>query len=305
MDADNKKEYKRYIELSYFMLILLLSFSLFLFSGCSNTKQVPEQKASHVIRIVTDYREDDLGYQQLFTFAQSLAEISDGALEARLYQSGEWSKAESFIEYLDCESIEMACISISQAIDLQPMYAIYEQPYLFYNLQAVENYVLGNAAQTALNLLPASYHGVGWVANGYNYFVQKQSLQSVSYGTLQHLLQICELSDAMVYDVQAQYSLYPLIASSKWWNTLTELEQAWIQESFEKSLEYILNYQKETLPQQMTEDGIILQSVLPAELSKYTEQWISQREAYFASRSDVLTAYWRPAVMTTIIGKET
>lgn len=305
MDAKHKKEYRQCAELPYFVLFLFLSLSLFLFSGCSNAKQALEQKATYAIRVATDFREEDLGYQQLCVFAQSLSELSDGALEVKLYKKGEWSEAERFAEYVTCGSLEMACVPITQAIALQPIYAIYEQPYLFSDLKAVEEYSLSNAAQNALRLLPQSYYGLGFVASGYNYLVQKESLQSLSYGSVKHLAEIHELDDAVVYDVRAQYDIQPLIVSSKWWNTLTESEQTWIQESFNKSLKYILEYQREFDSKPLEECEIIVQSVLPVGLSEYTERLLSQREAYFSSHSDTLTAYWRPTGITTMIGKET
>lgn len=303
MDAEIEKEYRWHM-LPYFILILLLSFSLFVFSGCSDRGRVLEQEKIHTIRIATDYRETDFGYQQLSIFAQNLFELSNGTMKVQIYKTNEWSKEESFIEYINCESLEIACVSMSQVALLQPMYEVYEQAYLFDDLQVVENYILGSAVQSALKLLPSSYYGIGMIADGYSYLIHDKLYLDLSYGTVKHLADIHELNGVVIYDAQANYRLHPLITSSKWWNTLTELEQTWIRESFKISLERILECQEDLILQQTAENEIMVQSMLSAELSDYKEQQISQREAYFASHSDAITVYWRTKVMETIIGEE-
>lgn len=303
MDAGQKKEYQRDM-LPNLILLTLLLLSLFLFSGCGARIQGTEQRTTHVIRIATDYREEHLGYQQLQMFAQNVLEKSNGTMEVRLYQTGEWSDASYFAEYIDAGALEMACIPTEQAAVLQPAYALYEQPYLFSNLQSVKNYVTGSAAQTALQQLPQEYYGVGMVTDGYCYFTS-DTLQLLSYGTVKHLAEIHELGDTPIYDVQAVYRLHPLIASQRWWEALTEEEQGWIQESFQEALESIFIHQEEIAPQRLIESGAVVQQALPAELAGYTERWMNQRESYFASHSDAITAHWRLMVTAPIIGEET
>ena len=302
MDAEDKKEYRRYM-LPYLILLLVL-LSLFLCSGCGTGIQFTKTDMARGIRLATDYQEGDLGYQQLQMFAQSVAEKSDGVLKVQIYGKNEWSTAESFTSYLKTGELELACLPAAEASLLQPLYAIYEQPYLFSNLQTVERYVSGTVAATALQKLPQYYPGVGFVANGYSYLVQQDNVQLYSYGMVKHFAEIHALDHATVYDVRAQYQLHPLLASDVWWDTLTVQEQRWIQESFQESLESIFIHQKEIAPQRLLERGVLLQTVLPVELAGYTELWMGKREAYFLTHSDSLTVYWRPTVTVPVIGEE-
>lgn len=304
MDAGRKKEYRRFVSPSLVLLLTLL-LSLFLLSGCDGLGRQTEQDAVHVIRLATDYREEHLGYQQLQIFAKNLSDKSHGAVEVQLYQTGRWSKAESFTRYIDVGTLEMACLPIKQAAALQPMYAIYEQPYLFPSLQLVERYVTGTNAQTALQQLPPAYYGIGFVADGYCYVTEPGKAELFSYGDVKRLAEIHELSAATVYDVQTVYRLHPLIVSQQWWRTLTEQEQIWIQESFQESLTAIFIYQREIAPQRLVESDVTVQQNLPPEWMYLTERWVNQRELYFSLHSDVLTAYWRPTVTVPTIGKET
>lgn len=303
MDAEHKKEYWQRM-LANLVLLIMVALSLFLFSACAPVEPQNYQETAQVIRIGTDYKKEDLGYQQLQIFAQTVSEKSNGAIEVKVYATEEWSPAESFIEYLDAGALEMVCLPSIEATKLQPMYEIYQQPYLFSNMQAVETYLSGNGAQKALQQLPEKYYGVGFVADGYAFWMQGLSAEWVSYGTVKHLAEIHELKDTPVYDVRAVYHLHPLLASQTWWSSLTKQAQQWIVESYQDSLKSIYIHQKEIAPKRLTELGVVLYQTLPAEQAGLMEKWLNQRELYLASHSDILTAYWRPTVITTVIGEE-
>jgi len=302
MEAEHKKEYRQRI-LPAVVLLLVFVLPLFLFTGCT-AKNEQTMNAVHVVRLATDYREEDLGYQQLQIFAQGVSEKSKGALEVQIYKAGEWSNAESFLEYINSGVLDMACLPGEQAVILQPGYAVYEQPYLFSGLSMVEQYVCGTVAHKALQQLPQEYYGIGFVADGYRYWVQQSSDKMYSYGMVKHLAEIHELENTIIYDVQAVYGLHPLVVSQKWWADLAEQEQLWLQESFQESLKSILIHQKEIAPQRLEDSGAVVGRMIPAELSGITMQWLNQRELYFLSHSDVLTAYWRPTVVTVMNGEE-
>lgn len=97
--------------------------------------------------MATDYRKDSIGYQQLEDFARILQEKSQNTIVVSLYGSGEWSQAYSFVDYIKLGSLEMACLKPAEMIRLQPAYELYQQPYLFTSLQAVESYISGDAAK--------------------------------------------------------------------------------------------------------------------------------------------------------------
>ncbi|MBQ2776245.1 MAG: hypothetical protein IJF50_02000, partial [Peptococcaceae bacterium] len=100
MDAEHKKEYWQRM-LSNLVLLLAVSLSLFLFGGCTMAESQTEHDATQVIRIATDYREEDLGYLQLQSFAQTVSEKSAGTMMVQLYKKDEWSTAERFVDYLN------------------------------------------------------------------------------------------------------------------------------------------------------------------------------------------------------------
>ena len=287
MEAGWKRKYRRHAWMSDLILLMLLLLPLFLLSGCVSNAVSVTGRNPEVIRLVSDYEQEDLGYWQLEAFAQALQEKSDGALTVQLYKKDAWSKAESFVAYLDAGSIEMVCMPMEEAISMQPSFAVYKQPYLFSGLQAVENYVLGAASKKVLQQLPNGYYGIGLVADGYQYLVQQETMKSYSYGTLKRLAKIHELDGAAVYAVQAIYQLHPLIASRDWWVDLTEQEQLWVQDAFTESLQNAFVYQKDIAGQRLYESGITVQSVLPPELTGYTEQYMMQREAYFSVHADM------------------
>ena len=67
MEAEHKKEYRQRI-LPAVVLLLVFVLPLFLFTGCA-ARNEQTMNAVHVVRLATDYREEDLGYQQLQIFA--------------------------------------------------------------------------------------------------------------------------------------------------------------------------------------------------------------------------------------------
>lgn len=304
MDAERKKEYWQQM-LPALVLLIVLSVPLFLCSGCTKVGHSADMETAQVIRVATAYNEHHFGYHQLEFMAQSVAEKSNGMLQMELYAEAEWSKTESFLEYLDAGTLQMACLPSQEAIALQPMYALYEQPYLFSSLQMVEQYVCGSAAKNALQQLPPAYYGIGMVADGYRYWASQTPNPWCAYGEVSHLASIQELNNMVLYDVQTVYGLHPLIASQKWWDTLTEQQQLWITESFAASLQESIRVQKETTSQELIEKGVTVYTVLPETLSYLTMQWQNQRETYFLSHNDTLTAYWRPVTVPAIIGEET
>lgn len=96
----------------------------------------------------------------------------------------------------------------------------------------------------------------------------------------------------MVFDLQAIYSLQPLVGMRTWWETLTEEQQSWVQESFQEALSASFAYQTEKNPTQ----ALLSSGVAFSDGASHTNQYLQQQEAYFAEHSDSLTAYWRPVV---------
>lgn len=268
---------------------------LLFFTGCDATpiseSVTSEQKLA--VRIITDYRADSIGYQQLQEFARLLQEKSANTIVVQLYERGEWSEPENFLEYVDLQSVEMACLPMKQASLLQPTYMLFEQPYLFSSLHEVENYIKGETGRDALNTLPENYYGIGFVPDGYLYLVNQEGMQWVSYGDLKQMGQTKALEEALVYDLQAIYQLHPLVTSHSWWDGLTEEQQAWIQESFQEALVAIFIQQNDQEPAQMLLSvGVEFQNSSVPEWSTYSGMYLNQREQYFAEHNDQLTVYW-------------
>lgn len=86
----------------------------------------------------------------------------------QLYSTGEWSTAASFLDYVKLGSLEMACLLPETANQLQPAYALYQQPYLFSSLQTVQDYIAGENGRKALGLLPGGilryWFCAGWIS---------------------------------------------------------------------------------------------------------------------------------------------
>lgn len=151
------------------ILVLMLFFGVLslIMIGCGDKAQSRklwpgEQELA--IRLATNYRQGSIGYQQLENFAQTLQEKSENTIVVKVYATNEWSNAEEFAEYVELGSLEMACLKLESAEQLQTAYALYKQPYLFSNLQAVESYILGAEGRKALDILPQDFYGVGFGA---------------------------------------------------------------------------------------------------------------------------------------------
>ncbi len=257
------------------------------------------------IRLATDYRADAIGYRVLEDFARRLEEKSEGAVQVKLYRSGEWSNAGSFAEYLRLGNLEMACLRADVAEALQPAYAIYQQPYLFSAMtETAAQYVESDAAQTALSLLPEAYRGVGFVPDGYLYLLQQgaEPPRWVSYGEMLHLSGTKALEGTAVFDLQAIYSLQPLAAQAAWWDGLTETQQGWIRDSLREAVATSFAEQaEEPQARALAAGGVVFQDMTSEAQNSYANQYMAQREAYFASHADALTAHWRAA---PVIGGE-
>lgn len=281
-------------------LVLVLLPVLFLVQGCNGASapQTVGNEQRMVVRLATDYRMDSIGYQQLLEFSRQLQERSENTMVVQLYSRGEWSEAESFAEYVRLGSLEMACLQAGDVNQLQPAYAVYEQPYLFSSLQAVEQYIAGVPGRKALDTLPAVYYGIGFVPDGYLYLLNDGQLQWKSYGDMKQMGQTKALAGTAVYDLKAVYSMQPLVTSREWWDALAEQQQIWIQESFQEALTASFVQQADKNPaQSLLSAGVVFQDSTMPEWSAYSSMYQQQRETYFAEHSDSLTAYWRPVVV--------
>ena len=292
---------------SRFALVLMLLLLMAFLPGC-NKAPAPQTIGSEqrmVIRIATDYRMDSIGYQQLQEFGKRLQEKSNNTIVTKLYCQGEWSDTESFAEYVKIGNLEMASLQISDVSQLQPEYAIYEQPYLFTGIRDVEKYITGAAGRKALDKLPAEYYGVGFVPDGYLYLLDNGQRQWVSYDELKCLGQTRALAGTAVYDLKAVYSVHPLVTSAEWWDELSEQKQTWIQESFREAQEVSFVQQLDKNPaQSLLSAGVVFQDSTLPEWSSYSSMYLQEREVYFSEHSDSLTVYWRPVIVEPLITGE-
>lgn len=276
--------------------------------GCGDKAPTQEALAGEqelAIRLATNYRQGSIGYQQLENFAQTLQEKSENTIVVKVYATNEWSNAEEFAEYVELGSLEMACLKLESAEQLQTAYALYKQPYLFSNLQAVESYILGAEGRKALDILPQDFYGVGFVPDGYLYLVDNGQVQWESYGIVKHLGETKALENTKIYDLRAVYSIQPLVTMRDWWDMLTEEQQSWIQESFSEAVVFSFAGQRESDPTQtLLSSGVIFEDNTAPAWNSYSSMYQNQREAYFAEHSDSLTAYWRPVVISPAITGE-
>ena len=288
---------KRWSRFTLVLMVILLTVFL---QGC-NSAPAPQTLGNEqrmVIRVATDYRMDSIGYQQLQEFGKRLQEKSQNTIVVKLYSRDEWSKAESFAEYVKLGNLEMASLPIADVSRLQPAYAVYEQPYLFASMQEAEAYAAGTAGRKALDILPAPYYGIGFIPDGYLYLMNNGQLQWVSYGDLKYMGQTKALTGAAVYDLRAVYALHPLVTSNEWWDSLSEQRQLWIQESFQEALEVSFVQQIDKNPaQSLLSAGVVFQDSAMPEWNTYSSMYLQQRETYFAEHSDSLTVHWRPVIM--------
>lgn len=287
------------------LFFLVLSLTVI---GCGDKAPTQETLAGEqklAIRLATDYRQGSIGYQQLENFAQTLQEKSENTIVVKVYAANEWSKAEEFAEYVKLGSLEMACLKLDNAEQLQTAYALYKQPYLFSGLQAVESYILGTEGRKALDTLPQDFYGVGFVPDGYLYLLDNGQVQWESYGVVKHLGETKALENTKIYDLRAVYSIQPLVTTRSWWDTLTEEQQSWIQESFSEAAAASFAGQRENDPTQtLLSSGVIFEDNIAPAWSSYSSMYQNQREAYFSEHSDSLTVYWRPVVIPPAITGE-
>ena len=269
--------------------------------GCGGAP-APETAASNqklVIRIATDYRDDSIGYRCLQDFAHLVQDKSGNTVQVKLYHTGEWSNAESFIPYVRMESLDMACLEAADAMALQPEFAVYSQPYLFSSLQEVQNYISGEAGRAALNRVGKPFYAVGFMPDGYAYLLNDGEPRWISGANLKKLGQTKALEGVQVYNLKALYRIQPLITSAGWWEARTEEEQTWITDSLREAVEASFAQQEDKDPVNALQDaGATFVDSSDASWGGYSSLYLNQRELYFAEHSDALTLHWRPVTVT-------
>lgn len=151
-------------------------------AGCSPIQGADEARQElAILRLATDLEEESAGYRQLQNFQKRLDEQSGGRIQIKLYPSELWSENESLIDYLGVEALEMVCVSNTLAREKVPAYEIYDLPYLFRDRQAIARYLTGSQGREALALVePLGYQAVGFVGNGYQFFLQSRGSSVVT-----------------------------------------------------------------------------------------------------------------------------
>lgn len=273
-----------------------------LLAGCS----MPEasvfpgvRDSSNVIRLATDFTADSAGYQQLQQFARLLEEKSDGAWKVQLYQSGQWGRESSFLDYLRLDCVEMACMRGQSLADQAPAYAVYGLPYLFSSPQEAAGYMQGFKGAEALAVLPAPWKGISLVNDGYLYLLEENGMRSwESFSALKKRAQVKGfLEGTFITASQAYYQLHVVLAQQSWWDGLHEDTQQWITEAMQESLQWSWQQPVSTDQQAaLLTLGVSCQP-LNAEIEHYYQNLLGrEREAYFAQNVDELTVQWRPNV---------
>lgn len=170
---------KRYFQI---IMIILMGAVLFL-SGCQlangsfSWRLLTEKNTDPVtvIRLATDLTAESVGYGQLVDFSAQVSELSAGKMEIKLYERGAWSEDDSLLDYLTLGTLEMVVLSTTYLTKLVPAYEIFDLPYLFYDETALSNYATGVYSRRALEALDdVEFCGVGFVGNGYYYFLQSK-----------------------------------------------------------------------------------------------------------------------------------
>lgn len=155
----------------------LLTGLAFLLCGCQISLPIGDFKAKEnisVIRLATDMVEETPGYRQLVEFQKNVYEASEGKMEIKLYDSGSWGD-DSLLEYVSLKVVEMAALSTNRLSQQVAAYEIYQLPYLFYDESQVADYALSSKGEAALGLLEQTeFKGIGFVGNGYYYFLQQK-----------------------------------------------------------------------------------------------------------------------------------
>lgn len=273
-----------------------------LLTGCS----LPEhasftgvKETASVIRLATDFTEDSAGYQQLQQFAQLLEKKSDGSWKVKLYQTGQWGRESSFLDYLRLDCVEMVCLRGQSLAGQAPAYAVYGLPYLFSSPQEAAGYMQGFKGTEALAVLPALWKGMGLVNDGYLYLLEENGMRSwESFSALKKRAQVKGfVEDTVITASQAYYQLHVVLTQQSFWDGLQEDTQRWITEAMQESLQW--SWQQPVATDQqaaLLTLGVNCQP-LNGEIEHYYQNLLGrEREAYFAQNVDGLTVQWRPIV---------
>lgn len=164
---------KRRARVCQIMSVLMVAVML---AGCTLPESVTMKRAPTVVlRLVTDLPKESQGYQQLQRFGELVAKASDQAMAVKLYALDEWGQWDSFYDHLALNTVQLACLSTRKLTAWVPQYEIYDLPYLFLGEGEVSAYLAGAKGEEALALLePLGCKGLGFVGNGYDYFIQSK-----------------------------------------------------------------------------------------------------------------------------------
>ena len=162
------------------VLALLAAAPALAASGCSAQQENAEPEAELVLRYAENQPEDYPTTQAATTFADLVAQRTEGRVKILVYSGGELGAEQSVIQQMQFGGIDFSRVSLSQLAEYEPELSVLQLPYLYSDADQMWRVLDGTIGDEFLKLLDKlELTGLSWFDAGVRSFYTREKVSGL------------------------------------------------------------------------------------------------------------------------------